>query len=200
MARSNFRLTAASVSAAAKGDIANFIAASTPGGIEAQEKAGQQTLVASSLLPIQGSSMVEHHLSPLGFKLGNTVDDLFVEATLPPGWSKKASDHDMWSSVVDEKGRDRIAVFYKAAFYDRKAHMSLTARYRIGCDYDNPLRGQGLDGQTAFKFGVLDCGKLIHEVGIHKSYQDTNWLIELAEKWINENRPNWKDPIKSWED
>ena len=33
----------------------------------------------------------------------------------------------MWSSVVDELGRERAAVFYKAAFYDRRAHMTLTS-------------------------------------------------------------------------
>jgi hypothetical protein len=48
---------------------------------------------------------------------------MFRQATLPPGWKKTGSDHDMWSYVEDERGLRRVAVFYKAAFYDRRADM-----------------------------------------------------------------------------
>jgi hypothetical protein len=38
----------------------------------------------------------------------------------------------MWSQLVDAEGVPRVAIFYKAAFYDRKAHMS----------FDQVLRGE----------------------------------------------------------
>jgi hypothetical protein len=51
------------------------------------------------------------------------------------------SDHAMWSYLVDELGRERVSIFYKAAFYDRSAHMSLTSLgsyVRNSVEYDGP--------------------------------------------------------------
>jgi hypothetical protein len=63
----------------------------------------------------------------LGFTFGDPDPDdpLFMPATLPEGWKREPADHDMWSYVVDDLGRQRAAVFYKAAFYDRKAYARL---------------------------------------------------------------------------
>lgn len=95
------------------------------------EAAGQRQLVESDVLPteIQGDrdGAIKQKLIELGFKFGDVVngDPLFTQVELPAGWKKVGSDHDMWSYVHDEKGRQRISVFYKAAFYDRRAFMSV---------------------------------------------------------------------------
>jgi len=81
------------------------------------EADGQRQLVASTQLPIKGSD----DLAAFGFKLGDPTDDLFRHAELPAGWTKQATDHAMWSRIYDDLGRERVAIFYKAAFYDRKA-------------------------------------------------------------------------------
>jgi hypothetical protein len=62
-----------------------------------------------------------------GFIIGEIVSDdpIFRSVQLPSGWKKKGSDHNMWSSVVDEAEKERISVFYKAAFYDRSAFMRI---------------------------------------------------------------------------
>lgn len=94
--------------------------------IGGQEKRGQQQLVNSDRLPaeIHGDRA---EFEALGFTLGDPdpADRLFAPATLPAGWTREASDHDMWSYILDELGRRRVAIFYKAAFYDRSAHMAL---------------------------------------------------------------------------
>ena len=112
--------------------------------IEAQERAGQAQLVHSDRLPAQ----IEVHsdtgdqagFEALGFTFGDPdpKDPLFRPATLPEGWKREASDHDMWSYIVDQLGRRRVSVFYKAAFYDRRAFMGLTtvAAYVSACQYD----------------------------------------------------------------
>jgi hypothetical protein len=87
------------------------------------EAAGQRQLVASSVLPRDRGGDAEYEA--LGFVFGAVVDDLFQQATLPLGWSKRGTDHDMHSEVLDERGIPRAGVFYKAAFYDRKASMNL---------------------------------------------------------------------------
>jgi hypothetical protein len=98
-----------------------------PADIERSEREGQAALVAdSTALPIDlHYPDTESDLVALGFTLGSPIDNLFREATLPAGWQKRASDHAMWSYIDDDQGRERVVVFYKAAFYDRRAHMRL---------------------------------------------------------------------------
>jgi hypothetical protein len=95
------------------------------GEVEAMEKAGQQQLVNSALLPTKGSDNPE--FLRLGFTFGEPLadDPMFRPATLPAGWRKAGTDHDMHSDILDQLGRKRVGVFYKAAFYDRRADMSL---------------------------------------------------------------------------
>ncbi len=52
----------------------------------------------------------------------------------------------MWSDLLDDKGRKRGSIFYKAAFYDRKAHLSLDRRYHSTPEYLN-------DDLTPFNWG-----------------------------------------------
>lgn len=93
--------------------------------VTGMESAGQRQLVESTDLPTQGSDDPE--FLKLGFTFGepHAHDPLFRPATLPAGWKKQAKEHAMGSAVVDEHGRERVSVFYKAAFYDRRADMHL---------------------------------------------------------------------------
>lgn len=102
-----------------------MITGSPAGFIERQERAGQSQLVTSDRLPAQCGDHAPW--LELGFTFGDPdpSDPLFMPATLPPGWERKATDHSMGSVIVDELGRDRVSIFYKAAFYDRRAHMNL---------------------------------------------------------------------------
>lgn len=95
--------------------------------ITGMEAAGQRQVVNSSVLPASTPHDSREAFEALGFVFGAPVpgDPLFVEATLPAGWVKRGSDHDMWSYIDDAEGNERVAVFYKAAFYDRKADMYL---------------------------------------------------------------------------
>lgn len=110
------------------------------GGIEAQEARGQSQVVRqdtddwvqvpAQLMHTQGCSWAD--FEALGFQLGPLPDEfdpdadkLFRPVKLPPGWSFDASGHSMWSRIIDEKGFQRVSIFYKAAFYDRRAEMYL---------------------------------------------------------------------------
>lgn len=105
-----------------------------PGGsgeyIMETERAGQAQLVNSDRLPAEASDGDEPYLA-LGFTFGepDKGDALFRPATLPAGWKREGSDHAMWSYIADQHGRHRVAIFYKAAFYDRRAFMRLESRY-----------------------------------------------------------------------
>jgi len=118
-------VTPAAVRAAVSRDIENFIAATTPGGIEAQEARGQRDLCSSSRLPKDFNQCSRSDFEVMGIVFGDDSDDLFVNVTLPPSWHIRATDHSMWSELVDDKGEVRADIFYKAAFYDRNAHITV---------------------------------------------------------------------------
>lgn len=145
-----------------------FFATALSGGpsaaIEGQEAAGQQEMVNSTVIPTEVLHSTEQDLVALGFTLGPTVDGdpLFREATLPAGWKREGSDHNMWSYIVDPLGRRRCSVFYKAAFYDRKAHISVTSIYGYvqECLYDDQV--PVLDDSWATRDQVLAALARIH--------------------------------------
>lgn len=152
--------------------IVGLATAMVPGGIEASERRGQIEFLESEVLPAEiqqywpGAKKGDGKLllEAWGFVFGKHVggDTLFMQAKLPPGWSRKGTDHAMWSHVVDDKGRERCAIFYKAAFYDRRATLSISPRYRFEHEYENPhdpahmrgpLRGVIKEGETVLFAG-----------------------------------------------
>ncbi len=108
-----------------------------PGGIEASEAEGQKQLVESDVLPADLGGEATAFVA-LGFVIGDVVpgDEIFRTCQLPKGWTKRKTDHAMWSHIADENGVVRVKVFYKAAFYDRSARASLVKRYEMRCDDD----------------------------------------------------------------
>jgi len=103
-----------------------WVMGGNPRAIEAQEKRGQQELVNSAQLPVKCPPDLKAKLTAAGvvFGSGTPGDSLFCSATLPKGWKKVGTDHDMWSHLVDDKGVKQAMIFYKAAFYDRDAFLS----------------------------------------------------------------------------
>lgn len=115
----------AALSALLKGDLKNAMVAQTPGGIEAQEAQGQKDMVESQVFPKKHNGCVKEDFEKMGVVYGEDKDDIFVNVTLPKGWQIKPTDHSMWSEILNEKGKVIANIFYKAAFYDRHAYISL---------------------------------------------------------------------------
>jgi hypothetical protein len=125
--------------------------------IEAQERRAQTELLNSTVIPSEVLHSSEEDLTALGFKLGDVVegDKLFRHAELPEGWKREGSEHAMWSYIVDDKGRRRCSVFFKGAWYDRSAHISVStvAGYVLACVHENaPVV---LDDEWATRDAVL---------------------------------------------
>jgi hypothetical protein len=98
--------------------------------VTAQERGGQSQLVNSDRLPTDTGGTDDDFVA-LGFTFGDPDprDPMFRAATLPLGWSRAATDHAMQSKLIDDLGRERVSIFYKAAFYDRRADMRLVSHY-----------------------------------------------------------------------
>lgn len=98
--------------------------------VERQEARGQRDLVASETLPTrlgvfrENAERDRRTLCLAGVKfLGPTDDPLFQRVELPAGWTKRKTDHHMWSELVDADGDVVASIFYKAASYDRDAFL-----------------------------------------------------------------------------
>ena len=97
-------------------------AAGTPGAIEASELAGQIDMATlSNRLPIESNVPKERIAEVTGIVFGKPVDELFVSVTLPARWVIRPTEHAMWSGLLNGQGERVAGIFYKAAFYDRKA-------------------------------------------------------------------------------
>lgn len=185
----------------------NAIAAATPGGIEEQEKNGQSqlTLVFDRLPRKIDEPAGRHMLEQMGFIFGENLNDLFVAVTPPKGWTLRPSSHSMWSHVHDEQGRQRLSVFYKAAFYDKDAHMTIDLRYRINryqaCDID----GHRIESDGSMPEFVL-CEIVDHDkscvivIGKRErtDYDQADVFNERAAAWLAENKPDWSNPLAYW--
>ncbi|HEX8568190.1 MAG TPA: hypothetical protein VF648_21295 [Pyrinomonadaceae bacterium] len=187
-------ITPAALLAAVRGDLPNVIAASTPGGIERQEALGQREFVASSKFPRRISGATREQLEDhWGVKFCDDIDDLFVSVELPEGWKLEATDHSMHNRLLDDKSRVRASIFYKAAFYDRDASLTVNRRFSIHTItwLSGDKRPEGLDSYeikniTPVYSIVKDCEQEI--------FRTTESFF--TEKYDSENHWEW---WKSWE-
>ena len=203
--KEEFMVSPAALQAFLNGDLGSFVSAASPGGIEAQEKAGQTSFVNSTTLPKEMLGCTQEQLEKMGIKFGDDVDDIFVTAYLPDGWKKQATDHSMWSDLLDDKGRVRASIFYKAAFYDRSAHISLNRYYYIDdyiwCDA-NGADVADREKQTHMKTAIMNYDKeVIHIVGVREKcdYDEQDNHVRTACEWIETNYPDWHNPLAYWD-
>lgn len=170
--------------------------------IENMEAAGQCELVVSDVLPIEMGAFRDSSVAArtfyekLGFVFGEPVegDPLFIHAKLPPGWKKRHTNHAMWSDIIDEKGRKRVGVFYKAAFYDRKAHMCIEPRYTMR---DLSWSADGMTRTEAHGWVVIDTatGAEVMRSDLpkdEKAYPDPNYCA--CADWLEKLTPSSNDP------
>lgn len=162
-----------------------------PGAIERSETRGQQELVESEVLPTNYNGDKKKDFEKIGIVFGEVVegDSIFQEVTLPDGWKKVPTGHSMWNKLIDDRGRERASIFYKAACYDRSAHMNLVGRFSTDTyKYDD-------------KCVVLDGG--LTELFEHEhngEYDGREIARGHCEQWLNENYPEWEDKTAYWDD
>lgn len=183
----------AALAAASRGDLANALIASTPGGIERQEAAGQRTLVEGAMLPKEIRGATREQLTALGFKFGADVDEFFVTCELPPGWTKRGTDHSMHSDLLDDQGRKRAGIFYKAAFYDRHADMNMRRRFNVEPYHDGSQKGY-------MRCIVADGDVVAFDAGEWKEgdYHHCDRLQAACKDWLTATHAEWQNPLACW--
>ncbi len=173
-----------------------------PAAIVASERAGQRDLERAQQFPADmGDSRAAFERMGLVFIGPTEGDPIFLDCRFPAGWHKRGTDHAMWSDLLDDKGRKRGAIFYKAAFYDRSARAVATRRFRVTThSFENYTKSIGYvldqigpDGDRVIYIsptftdakGEWDAGKL---------------ACEACVAWCAEHVPGYADPCAHWED
>ncbi len=177
-----------------------WVMGGNPNAILAQEAEGQSSFVNSETLPTDMGRDTKAILEAAGFKFICVVPDdpMFQVVEMPKGWQKKATDHSMYSNLVDDKGRVRAKIFYKAAFYDRRADMSLSCRFTFTFDYAR------FDNEKLGIVNITDCGKVIHTTepipaNGEERFEVSDKARKLAVDWLDANHPDWKNPGAYWD-
>jgi hypothetical protein len=165
-------------------------------GIEAMEAAGQRELVQADQIPTSLTGIDEAGLVTLGFRLGEPArdDPIFRDAVLPIGWAKVPTDHATWSRIVDEKGRRRFSIFYKASFYDRRSRMDAERRYGYSTYADGSEPG-------LYAAVIRDGDEVIERVGERRSadHREGDRLDASCREWLRTRYPDWEDPLAYWD-
>lgn len=195
----------AAIGALARGDLANALIAATPGGIEAQEAQGQRELVYAerTKLPQECSACERADFEAMGIIFHENADDLFIYVTLPDGWKLEPTAHTMWSYLVDNQGRKRVSIFYKAAFYDRKAYIGVVHFYKV-VDRYFISDGEVTEGHSPASIqGVVENGNgetVFQTVPIqHDDWNARDVMYKQCRAWLNEHYPEWCNPTAYWE-
>lgn len=183
--------------------------------IKQQEYRGTQQASVSEVLPTDGlvDYKPEGEYGCLGFKIGEAVpdDDMFTYVELPPGWTKKPTNHSLWVDIVDEKGRKRTSFFYKAAFYDRSARMSdPVCRYIAQpgeFDPEDAFRELVILDRTKATWerdGTVCEAAILHKIRLtrasgEKAFQVADRVRKQANKWLDEHYPQHADFTAYWD-
>lgn len=190
-----------------------------PSQILAGEAAGSKNFRSQELMLVQPSSKSNEadiaayykQLIALGFVLGKQVDDLFMEATFPQGWTKTAQDDDpRHITVRDDKGRDRIYIFYKDTYYDRYANCRIPTR--LSRDYQHiDENGKDTKGYTRSKYFTVKDSLTNKELfrgsylvkHVPGDYEEMCKQEKIASKeraeWLDVNYPDIDNPLAYWD-
>ncbi len=170
--------------------------------IERQEAQGQTEICAATDLPTEGSEHPAFAAMGIVFEKPHDDDSLFRPARLPTGWRIIPTDHSMWSHLLDANGCRRASIFYKAAFYDRRAFIRPDTRYGTTGE---------VDAKEWIFYDVIDQAVLIEgkpatlfriEHTSRTSEGTPDWIApwDLAAAWLDEHFPDWNDPCNYWPD
>lgn len=207
-----------------KNDNREWLFGGNPTAIETQEKEGQNQLKVSQQLPrkisLYRGEPSTNVYKKLGFiEINNDVDDdLFVSLQFPCGWEIISTEHSMWSKLIDNLGRERASIFYKAAFYDRDAHISFNTRYRASRidDTNAPPRTDTYERiEKTNTYGVVfdqsdiifetkkDIFDLKHDETNHRKWWNTYDQFQKDKtneciNWLNEKYPKWESIYEYW--
>ena len=172
---------------------------------ESIEAEGMAEAIQETLLP-KDMDPERSEWEALGFEFTEIPnDELMYRAKLPKGWRMVSTNHPMSTDMIDELGRRRGAMFYKASIYDRKASMYLCRRYKVNLE----RKVDGFDATSTVYFGnpqerLFVAGEVIFSYKSPmeeqaKAVEQIDALEEVAKAWGLEHYPDCEDIHAYWD-
>jgi hypothetical protein len=174
------------------------------GAVERQEAREQQRSVEPCLIGRdfghgERAQKQRAALVAAGLQFTGEGDEVLERVVLPWGWKLVPTDHSMWSHLVDETGAKRAECFYKGAFYDRKAHVRVLARYRVE---EESSEARDANGNRHGRFVVKDSrtGAVLFasEAGAIDWGESTQRMEDACVAYLDAHHPDWRDVGAYW--
>lgn len=173
--------------------------------VEHMEREGHEESIRRGLIP-KKMHPAKEEWEKIGFIFKEIDDDLMYAVTLPSGWSRRMTEHDMYSNLIDANGLLRGTMFYKASFYDRSCDITLLPRYKITYKQDD--LGNGTYLRTVY-FGnenevIYVAGEVVGRYDAdmdeyEKIREQTEALKSKAELYALENYPDYDNEFAYWD-
>lgn len=109
--------------------------------------------------------------------------------------------------TLDEAGRERADIFYKAAFYDRSAHMNFRCRYLLSTHgdtcYDPPHDDPGEKKRRRGVIRDSTTDEVLFATPWTEPVEYLDWKEEevitaTLRAWAEEHYPDYLDPAAYW--
>lgn len=186
-------------------DIASVQGAGESSRVEEMEEQGQKELVKSSLLPIKVNfprrlMNIAEQYALMGIKVigKSQEDDLFFDVVLPDGWEKEATEHSMWSVLLDDKGRERASIFYKAASYDRDSFVNFVTRYSWRGNYEEQGNVSYIVEDNASGEVIFETEKISKDIKNPDFFKLEDGLQKKCKQFLKTNFPEHEDINAYW--
>lgn len=168
-----------------------------PGGLDAVTRRGHAQMQHSERLPAKGlgEDGGREILSRAGVVFGkiDPRNKLFVEATLPTGWSIKPTDHYMYSTLRDQNDLVRAQIMYKAT--DNDAWISCRRRFSPSAHRDDYS-----DDKSPYIPVIEDSNnrQVWRGKAVGRKPGDHDKAVEIARRKIDEVAPLWESLDAYW--
>lgn len=180
-----------------------------------QEREGQTQLVNLPILPsVMDPDGAKEYLESLGVIFVALTDDLmFWYVWLPDGWEVAPSFNPMLSVLLDDQGRERARIFYKASWYDRHAWLALISRYNLRETYGEEIIRKNTSAYTMERM-IADGGCVLLASGTDictlraevpegmdrkERHQIHKRLLQEAYELLEVCYPKYRDPFAYWD-
>lgn len=190
-----------------------FIISSNVSSIIAkQEQQGQQEFLRENLLPVRMDGKSKEALEKAGVKFLEICKDdaLFQKVVLPQGWTKRATEHALWSELIDAHGSVRVTIFFKSVSYDRDAFCQANTRYALDLNIQELVNAEFSASRYYFVFDAVKKIEVFKTETIYRYssknaeeradfYKKCEVLRKSCNDWLNANFPDHEDPGMYWD-
>ena len=164
----------------------------------------QRMMVGGPYLPRELRPNREVFLA-LGFTIEKPIDDLLTMANIPAGWTRVATSSARYIHIQDNRGRNRVEVFYSYLWNEKYAWARILPRFTWEGFYGDPRKQIEPIGIIIRDAGI-ECAKFLKTEPLPDEGNKTGrlkadaFLMSQLLEWFDKHRPLYRDPMAYWDE